>query len=100
MNLWRPKSDPTKKPAAALAQKAAQKAAQKDVEAGEREAKELADVLPKSWAEMRSFVDDLREKAEKKDADSLKGLFRDVAEAAAERLKGWVDADRALMLAM
>ena len=100
VNLWRPKSDPTKKPAAALAQKAAQKAAQKDVEAGEREAKELADVLPKSWAEMRSFVDDLREKAEKKDAASLKGLFRDVAEAAAERLKGWVDADRALMLAM
>jgi len=84
LNVWRPKKDPTKRSPAAITPKAAP-----DTE-----------VLPESWAEMRTFVEDLKDKAEARDAESLKRLFKDVVRAATDRIKEHVDADRVLGHAM
>ncbi len=84
-NLWRPTKDPAKEPPALTAARTS----------GLR-----TDVLPTSWSEMKSFVDDLRAKLEAKDKESLVGLFEDITKAAADKLSEYFDADRALMLAM
>ncbi len=82
--LWRPTKDPAKEPPALTTAKAGAP----------------AEVLPTSWSEMKSFVEDLRAKLEAKDKESLSGLAQDIARAAADKLAEYIDADRALMLAM
>jgi len=84
--LWRPKKDPIEKQAAARV----------DVTGADGE----STALPGSWAEMRSLVEDLRDKAEKKDAESLRGVFGDLFRAAADKVKSHLDADRTLQTVM
>lgn len=83
VRVWRPSKDPVE----------SSPAAQSSTDEG-------AEVLPKTWAEMRTFVDDLREKVESKDKERLKGAFKDLFTAAKEKLEGYFDTDRALMIAM
>lgn len=80
VNVWRPKRDPVDGDAAVKAD---------DV-----------DVLPRSWSEMRSFVDDLRAKVEARDAESIWGVVKNVARAAKDEVVERLDADRALQAAM
>lgn len=87
VRLWRPSTDPTSRPAAA------------QVTPGSS-ADDVTEVLPASWAQMRSLVDDLKDKAEAKDAESLKGLFKDIFKATKNKVKEHFDADRALQHAM
>ncbi|MCU0671959.1 MAG: hypothetical protein MUE69_04105, partial [Myxococcota bacterium] len=69
--IWRPSQDPATKPPAAITGRVVE--AEVD---GERSAadpadsaeKSLADLLPSSWGQMRSFVDELRAKVEARDA--------------------------------
>jgi polysaccharide pyruvyl transferase WcaK-like protein len=89
VKVWRPKKDPVETPAAAMAQSDGLNGSEKP-----------SDVLPKTWAEMKTFVDDLREKTEARDAEKLRGVFKDIFEAGKEKVKGYFDADRALMVAM
>ncbi|MBX3250291.1 MAG: hypothetical protein KF901_24145 [Myxococcales bacterium] len=85
--FWRPTTDPAKRPAAALT-------------AGTPAGGEgPLEVLPKSWAEMRGFVDELRAKVEARDAESLLGVARRVLTLTGERVRDAIDADRAIMLA-
>ena len=67
---------------------------------GSSESGDVTEVLPKNWEEMRSFVDDLREKIEAKDKESLFGVFKDTLRTAKNEIKDRLNADRALMGAM
>lgn len=100
--IWRPSQDPATKPPAAITGRAVE--AEVD---GERSAadpadsmeKSLAELLPTSWGQMRSFVDELRAKVEARDAESLLGVAKKVFELTIERVADAIDADRALMAA-
>ena len=81
--IWRPKSDPLAKAEGSRPVPAAS-----------------STELPTSWAEMRSLVEDLRVKAEQKDAESLLGVFGDLARAAKKKVTAHLDADRALQTVM
>ena len=86
--LWRPTKDPIEK--RELSTEAT----------GEGAASEAASELPASWAEMRSLVEDLKDKAEKRDGESLLGVFGDLARAAKKKIEGHLDADRTLQTVM
>lgn len=57
-------------------------------------------VLPKSWAEMKNVVTELKDHVEQRDADNVRTFFSDLFKASKEKIEGYVDADRALMVAM
>ena len=85
-HIWRPTKDPVAKAETETASKPVPAASSTE--------------LPTSWAEMRSLVDDLRAKAEKKDAESLMGVFGGLARAAKKKISEHLDADRTLQTVM
>ena len=89
VHVWRPKRDPVGRVQQAPSPPLGSE--------GEHESPE---VLPRSWMQMRALVDDLRAKAEARDAESLTGVLGGIARAAAKKLRGRMDADRALQSTM
>lgn len=81
LRVWRPSKDATPVP--------------------ENDAKPADSITKaKGWGDMRSYVDELREKLEKKDKESVFGVLKDIAKAAKEEVGERLNSDRALMMAM
>ena len=81
LRVWRPSKDATPVP--------------------ENDAKPADSITKaKGWGDMRSYVDELREKLEKKDKESIFGVLKDIAKAAKTEVGERLNSDRALMMAM